>query len=56
MACFFEVRGERGRHKDGFWYPFGEVLGEGLDFGLQKTEFYFLGQAGVGLDYAQMLS
>lgn len=56
MACFIEVGGERGRHNDGSWYPLGEGLGDGLEFGLQKTAFYFLVQAGVGLDYVQMLS
>lgn len=42
MACFFEVGCEGGRHNDGSWYPFGEGLGDGLEFGIQKTEFYFL--------------
>lgn len=56
MACFFEAGGERGRHNDGSWYPFREGLDDGLEFCLQKTEFYFLVQAGVGLDYVQMLS
>lgn len=31
-------------------------MGDGLEFGLQKTEFYFLVWDGVGLDYVQTLS
>lgn len=56
MVCFFEAGDERGGHSNGSWYPSRKGLGDGLEFGLQKTEFYLLVQAGVGLDHVQVLS
>lgn len=56
VVCFFEAGGDREGHSDGSWYPSRKGLGEGLEFGLQKTEFYLLVQAGVGLDHVQVLN